>query len=53
VLNIFSNLVIYSRLIVFVDDAVIYTFTAAMFVIIINAEYNFSSKLLIVYYSSH
>src|SRR6266511_5692973 len=50
VLNIFSNLVIYFRLIVSISDAVVRIFAAAVFVIVVNAEYNFFSKLFIVYY---
>ncbi len=52
-LNVFSNLAVYFRLIVSVGDAVVRIFAAAMSVIVVNAEYDFSSKLLIVYYSSY
>ncbi len=52
-LNIFSNLVIYPRPIISINDVVVYIFTAAVSVIVVNAEYDFSSKLFIVYYSSY
>ncbi len=52
-LNIFSNLVIYPRPIVSVSDAAVRIFAAVISVIVVDAEYDFSSKLFIVYHSSH
>ncbi len=53
VLNIFSNLVVYPRPIISISDVVVRTFATAISVIAVNAEYDFFSKLLIVYHSSY